>query len=249
MPRRDVVFLAGPEPTGQPTRRFSSQLRAVYASLGPTERGLTVRAAAADKPAEILIYDEIGFWGVTAGDFAAALKQVGAGPVNVRINSPGGDVFDGLAIHNLMRAHAGGVTTTVDGLAASAASIIALAGSSVTMADNSMMMIHRASCLAMGNSAELTALVGTLDKIDGQLASIYAAKTGKPDADMAALMAAETWFTAAEAKDQGLADTVAKAGKAKNSAPPTPTATAADVFNEADRDKMRMRLRLAEAAL
>ena len=103
-----------------------------------------LRAAANDAPAEIMLYDEIGPWGVSAKAFTSILVSAGAGPVNVRINSPGGDVFDGLAIHNALKAHRGGVTTQVDGLAASAASYIAMAGDKVGMAESSMMMIHDA---------------------------------------------------------------------------------------------------------
>ncbi len=188
--------------------RVAEQFRA--ASL---PRVLALFAATKDAPAEILIYDEIGFWGVTATNFAAALKDAGTGPVNVRINSPGGDVFDGLAIYNMMLAH-GNVSTFVDGLAASAASYIAMAGKTVSMAEASQLMIHNAWGLTIGNQAEHIKQASILSKIDGQLADIYASKTGKSAEDVAAMMAAETWLTAAEAKADGFCDAVITSPKA-----------------------------------
>lgn len=91
-------------------RRFSARAVQAFQAAG-LPAGLSVRAAKADAPAEILLYDEIGYFGISAKDFVAALASAGAGPVRVRINSPGGDVFDGLAIHNALRAHPGGATT------------------------------------------------------------------------------------------------------------------------------------------
>lgn len=164
--------------------------------------------AAVDGVAEILIYDEIGYWGVTAKDFVEALSGVDASTINVRINSPGGDVFDGLAIYNALKAHPATINTFVDGWAASAASFIMLAGDTVSMAENSMAMIHKAWGVGIGNADDMLALNGVLNKIDGQIAGMYAAKTGKPADECLASMAAETWFTAAEAKDYGLIDAV-----------------------------------------
>ena len=108
---------------------------------------------------DLWLYDEIGPWGTTASDVAAALA--GLAPtdrVTLRINSPGGDVFDGLAIYNLLRGHPGGVDVVVDGLAASAASFIAMAGSSVTMLAHTRMMIHDAIGFAFGNAADMREL-------------------------------------------------------------------------------------------
>jgi ATP-dependent Clp endopeptidase proteolytic subunit ClpP len=160
---------------------------------------------------EILLYDEIGYWGVTAKDFQAQLAGVSTPNICLHINSPGGDVFDGLAIYSALKAHPARVTTIVDGLAASAASFIALAGDKVCMAENAFMMIHNAWGVAMGNKAEMLDMASTLGKLDGQLASIYAAKTGKTQEDCAALMDGDvdgTWFTAQEAKDAGLIDMI-----------------------------------------
>jgi ATP-dependent Clp protease, protease subunit len=205
----------------RPQPKFLARARTVCAAVG-LPAGLFVRAATADSPVEIMLYEEIGMWGITASDFAQALKSVGNGPVRVRINSPGGDVFDGYAIYNALLQHTGTVETVVDGVAASAASYIALAGAPVTMAETSMMMIHNASCLVWGDRNDMASTIGILTKIDGQLAAIYAAKTGKTVEEMATMMDAETWFTSAEAKDAGLCDAIQappkSAGDAKASA-------------------------------
>jgi ATP-dependent Clp endopeptidase proteolytic subunit ClpP len=161
-----------------------------------------------DGTVEILVYDEIGYWGITAKDFKTALDAINASTINVRINSPGGDVFDGLAIYNSLKAHPATINTFVDGWAASAASFIMLAGDTVSMAENSMAMIHKAWGVGIGNADDMLALNGVLNKIDGQIASMYAAKTGKDPADCLAAMAAETWFTADEAREFGLIDSV-----------------------------------------
>lgn len=173
--------------------------------------GLTLRAATSADTAEILLYDEIGYWGVTAKDFAAALAKVTAPNVTLRINSPGGDVFDGLAIYAALQSHPATITAVIEGLAASAASFIALAAAKVQMAPNAFMMIHRAWGIGIGNAADMRDMATVLDKIDGQLAAIYAAKSGAPAAEMQALMAGDvdgTWFTADEAKSLGLIDQI-----------------------------------------
>lgn len=168
---------------------------------------LEVRAAA-DGSAEILLYDEIGYWGVTAKNFAATLAGIDASSITVRINSPGGDVFDGLAIYNSLKAHPANINTVVEGLAASAASFIMLAGDNVTMAENSLVMIHKAWAFGIGNADDMTALAGTLSKIDGQIAGMYSAKNGKGSDENLAAMAAETWMTSAEAMEFGLVDSI-----------------------------------------
>lgn len=199
-----------------PRNRFSARVSAAFVATA-LPRLLAVVAATPTAPAEILLYDEIGLWGVSASDFAAALKDAGPGDVKVRINSPGGDVFDGLAIYNMLLAHRGNVTTSVDGLAASAASYIAMAGDPVSMAERSQMMIHNAWGLVVGNRHDMTKNADIMGRIDGQLAGIYADKTGKPIGDVSAMMDAETWFTAAEALDQGFCNAVVVPPKASAS--------------------------------
>lgn len=162
-------------------------------------------------PTRIDIYDEIGgswlFGGVSAVDFVAELASI-TGDLEVHINSPGGDVFDGLAIYNSLAQRTGNVTTVVDGLAASAASFIAQAGKVRVIAPGAMMMIHDASGMCMGNSADMRELADLLDKVSDNLASIYEARTGRDG--WRAAMTAETWYTADEAIDAGLADQLAE---------------------------------------
>jgi ATP-dependent Clp protease protease subunit len=195
-------------------------------------KSLVVHAATAERPAEILLYDEIGYFGVTAKAFVGAMASAGAGPIRVRINSPGGDVFDGVAIANAMKAHPGGVTTQVDGLAASAASFIALAGARMEMADTSMFMIHCAWSVSFGNKTDMRTTADLLEKIDGQIADMYAAKTGGDLADIAAAMCAETWYTAKEAEAAGYCDAIVSPPKAKNQAA-APVAAAETVVADA----------------
>lgn len=187
--------------------RFESRIVASFVAAKLPET-LAFRAADGDAPAEILLYDEIGFWGVTAKEFVLALASAGEGPLTLRINSPGGDVFDGLAIYNALRSRKAPVNVVVDGLAASAASFIAMAGSSVSMAEASMMMIHNAWGVVMGDRHDMAEMSAVMEKIDGQLASIYAGKSGKAAADIGAMMDAETWLTSTEAKEAGFCDTV-----------------------------------------
>lgn len=196
--------------------------------------------AVADGSAEILLYDEIGYWGVTAKDFAATLAGITSPSITVRINSPGGDVFDGLAMYNSLKAHPAAINTVVDGLAASAASFIMLAGDTVTMAENSLVMIHKAWALGIGNADDMTALSSVLSKIDGQIAGMYAAKNGKSVDENLAAMAAETWMTSAEAKEFGLVDAVL--GKPADDEPAKEDDAAA---KNADTRVTQMRLRLA----
>lgn len=187
--------------------RFSNRVLLAHASAG-LPPGLRLQARDGGKPAELLLYDEIGFWGITARDFASALRDVGDGDLVLRINSPGGEVFDGLAIYNSLRQHKGKVTAIVDGLAASAASFIALAASEVVMSETAFLMIHNSQGLAYGDRHTMAEMIGVMAKLDGQLANIYAGKTGKPAEELAALMDAETWFTSSEAVETGLADRV-----------------------------------------
>ena len=166
-------------------------------------------AAGGEKQTDILIFDEIGLWGITAKDFATALKEIPEDhAITVRINSPGGSVFDGYAIFNALKARSAQITTKIEGLAASMASVIALAGSKVTAAANSIVMIHNPWSGVAGDSDDLRKMADLLDKLTGQLVGIYAAKTGLPEGEVRAAMDAETWFTGSEAKEWGLVDEV-----------------------------------------
>src|SRR5690606_4620718 len=128
------------------------------------------------------------------------------GPLHVKINSPGGDVFDGIAIYNMLADYNGPVTVTVDGLAASAASFIAMAGSTVQMNRAAQMMIHDASGFAFGNAADMRAMAALRAQVSDTAAGIYAARTGRPVDELRDAMLTETWYTAQAAVDAGLAD-------------------------------------------
>lgn len=168
----------------------------------------SIRMAADAQQADILIYDYIGFGGVTANDFANELKSIQAKTINVRLNTPGGDVFDGLAIYNSLKSNAADIHVQVDALAASIGSIIAMAGDTITMAESSFLMVHNPWALVIGNAKDMRDMAATLDKVGGSLAGIYASRAKATTEQAQAWMDAETWFTAEEAKAAGLADVV-----------------------------------------
>lgn len=158
--------------------------------------------------AEIFIYDEIGgSFGVSAIDFVEDLGKITDDNITVRINSPGGSVFDAVAIYNALIQHPASITTRVDAIAASAASIIAMAGDTIEMMVGSQLMIHDAMGVEMGNAKDMREMATFLDRQSDNLASIYAAKGGDKQ-DWRAMMLAETWMFAQEAVDFGLADSV-----------------------------------------
>lgn len=146
---------------------------------------------------EILIYEDIGegwFGGVSARALVAALKDAKHN-VLVRLNSPGGDVFEGLAMYNALVNSGKNITTQVDGLAASAASVVFMAAETRKMAENSLIMIHNAWTMIAGNAKDLRDRAEALDAISGNLAKIYADGTGKSRKDVTDWMDAETWFS------------------------------------------------------
>ena len=162
---------------------------------------------------DVVIFGEIdgGFFsdGVSSNAIAEQLlAHAAAKRINVRINSVGGSAFGGIAIYNLLRGHGAEVVATVDGIAASAASIIAMAGRTV-MGRGSMMMIHDPWTVAAGGAEDLRQTADVLDKLRDSLVSVYQAKTGKKPSELRALLKAETWMTAEEAKSAGFADEIA----------------------------------------
>lgn len=158
---------------------------------------------------DVYVYDSIGGWfGMFADEFVEALGQVTSSKINLRLNSPGGSVFEGIAIANAIRNHPATVTVYVDSLAASIASVIALAGDRVVMMPQSQFMVHNASGAAYGDASEMTKMADLLDKQSRNIAEAYAQHTGRPVSEWQDYMAAETWFTAEEALAVGLADEV-----------------------------------------
>lgn len=168
----------------------------------------SIQAKAATEESEIFIYDYIGFDGVTAADFVRELKAITTKKITLRINTDGGNVFDGLTIYNNLKDHGAEIHVKVDGLAASIGSIIAMAGHTITMSESSFLMIHNPWALAIGNANDMRGMADTLEKIGWGLAGIYArrAKTTKEQAKT--WMDGETWFTAEGAKAAGLADVI-----------------------------------------
>ena len=168
--------------------------------------------AKANDTAEISIYDEIGFWGVSAASFAQDLKSCGNNlkQINLHIHSPGGDVFDGIAIYNLLKNHPANVTVYIDGLAASMASVIAMAGNEVIMPENAMMMIHKPWGIQGGDAEDMRKYADLLDKVENTLIPAYANKTGKTPEELAEMLSAETWLNGKECVQQGFADKLAE---------------------------------------
>lgn len=170
----------------------------------------SVHAAATDENS-ISILDAIGedYWtgeGVTAKRIGAALRSIGSQEVFVNINSPGGDFFEGVAIYNMLRAHPAKVTVRVVGLAASAASVIAMAGDEIQIGQAGFLMIHNAWTIGVGNRHDMTELASTLETFDSSMADVYSARTGIDKAQIESLMDGETWFTGAKAVEDGFAD-------------------------------------------
>ena len=173
------------------------------------ESWFEIRASASGGEADLFIFDEIGLWGVSAQDFARAFNDAMAGhpsALNIHINSPGGTVRDGVAIYNTIQRAPVTKTTYVEGWAASIASLIALAGDRVLIAENAMMMIHNPHGLAIGEAADMRKMADVLDTIRDTLVTTYVRKTGESADTIKDAMDAETWYTAEQAVDFGLAD-------------------------------------------
>lgn len=166
-------------------------------------------------PAQVFIYEEIDdWWGLSAKDFVQQLAALDVDAIDLHINSPGGSVFDGHAIYNALRNHKASVTTYIDGIAASIASVIALAGDKVVIAANGALMIHNPFGLVVGESKDMRKMADVLDKLRDSIAMAYVAKTGKETDEINTAMDEESWFIGQEAVDFGLADEVGAEMKA-----------------------------------
>ena len=168
----------------------------------------SIEAKAGSKEADLFIYDTVGIWGVAANEFVKDLNSLDVSTINLRINSPGGNVFDGVAIYNALKKHDAKVITHIEALAASIASIIALAGDEVQIADNAFYMIHNPYTWAAGDAESMRKTANMLDKVTDSLIKTYTDKTGKSSAEIRQLMDDETWFNAEEAKEIGFADSI-----------------------------------------
>ena len=169
-------------------------------------------AKAKGKVGELYVYQEIGegwFGGISAQSFADALKEVGAvDTLNVYVNSPGGNVFDGITIYNQLKRFSAKKIIHVDALAASIASVICMAGDEIVMAPNAQMMIHDPWGMCVGTADEMRKSADTLDQVRTTLLDTYEARTKAPRADISEWMAAETWMTAKQAMERGFADRI-----------------------------------------
>lgn len=204
-----------------PARDADPGLRYRFHGRKPPEEGsrTPLRAEvpetdAADGVATLRLYDPIdswgGYWGVSAKEFATTLDSLedDVSEIRLHINSPGGEVFEGIAILNQLRNHQARVVAVVDGLAASAASFIATGADEVVMGRNTELMIHDAWGICIGAAADMRDLAGRLDHLSDNIAGIYATKSGGTVEDWRAAMLAETWYSADEAVEAGLADRV-----------------------------------------
>lgn len=158
--------------------------------------------------AQVHIYAEIGLGGITAAKLTEELRAMDVPHIDLRINSPGGDVYDGITIHNALKAHPAHVHVHVDGVAASIASVIAMAGDEVTMARGSQMMIHEGHTVAAGTAEDMRKTATVLDRFSDTIADFYAARAGGTRETWRNRMKAETWYDANEAVKAGLADKV-----------------------------------------
>ena len=162
--------------------------------------------------AEIYLYEDIGagwFGGISSKEFSDELKSIGAvNTINLRINSPGGSVFEGVAIHNLLSSNSANVVVHIDGLAASIASIVAMAGDEIRMAENALMMIHDPWGLAVGTAEDMRKEANTLEVVRDTLIKTYVNRTASEEEQISEWMQSETWMNADEAKERGFADQI-----------------------------------------
>jgi ATP-dependent Clp protease protease subunit len=174
---------------------------------------MTVEFKAKGTRGEIWLYDQIGasMWGdgISAKSFQRELSALGkVSTINLRINSPGGDVFDGTTIYNLLKSHPATIEVDIDGIAASIASVIAMCGDKIRIAANAMMMIHEPQGGAFGDASEMRRMAAVLEQVRGNLVNTYAMRTGQPVDKLNSWLADETWMTAESAVELGFADLI-----------------------------------------
>lgn len=180
-------------------------------------RGQRIEAKANGDEVTIYLYDVIDSWfGINAQEFVKEIAGITAKTIHLRINSPGGAVFDARAIHTALSQHPARVISHIDGLAASSASFIALAGDEIEISEGAFYMIHKAWGLAIGNSDDMLDFAALLEKADGTLVRDYQRKSGQSDEQIQEWMKAETWFTADEAIEAGFVDRIYKGKEAEN---------------------------------
>lgn len=169
-----------------------------------------VRINAADDSAEIYIYGDIGGWwdGVQPEEIAKEIADLDVGTLNVHVNSGGGVVFDGMAIYNAFAGHSANVVMHIEGIAASIASVIVMAGDEIRIGESANLMIHKPWSFVMGDAGDMRAEADILDNLEQGIVDIYAARTEQDDETLKKLMSAETWMRGQQAVDEGFADSV-----------------------------------------
>jgi ATP-dependent protease ClpP protease subunit len=169
-----------------------------------------------DKSVEIFIYDVIGSYNVSAKSFIAELKRAGNKDATLRIHCPGGNILEGNAIYNAVKRYPGPVHVVIDGIAASMASVVAMAGDTIEIAENGLIMIHNPAGFGGGDSRDMRKLADVMDKLKQNIITAYADRTGLSREKLAEMMDDETWMTAAEALANKFVDLIGKKSDAKN---------------------------------
>lgn len=185
--------------------------RAIQSALQPSsgvKNGLQIRAMDEDDAVEVMVYDAIGWWGITSAEFRTELNAISASEIHLRLDCPGGDVFMARAMKIALEQHSAKVIVHIDGVAASAASYLMLAGDEIEIAQGAQIMIHNAAGWTVGDKRAHNKTFDLLEKIDGGIRRDYAKKTGEPEASFEEMMDDETWFEADEALEIGLVDSV-----------------------------------------
>lgn len=188
--------------------KFKEIIGKAFRPVGAAAPKNIVRNLDEDGEVEILLYDQIGYWGITAEELVSDIKGIDAKVIHVRIDCPGGDVFMARSIKTALEQHPAKIIVHIDGLAASAASYIMLAGDEIIIAQGAFIMIHNAWTITVGDTNEHDDTAKFLDKIDGSIRHDYAAKTGKDAEEFRQLMNDETWLDADEALELGLVDKI-----------------------------------------
>jgi ATP-dependent protease ClpP protease subunit len=221
-----------------------ARVRAASRSATAADDRPWYRIEAKDEQATVHIYDEIGLWGTAADDFARDVRALDVTSLDLRINSPGGSVFDGIAIHNTLVNHPAKVHVTVDGVAASIASVIAMAGDTVTMGRGTSMMIHNPSGVVLGQAEDMREMADLLDQLGGDIAGFYSARAGGSVDQWLTSMAETTWYSAHKAVEAGLADSVLGADPPPENRDQAPAPVASAQTNRSEALRARHKARL-----
>ncbi len=184
----------------------------------PRAKGTYRIQAKSEDEAVVYVYDEIGVFGIQAVEFVKDLNAMKSKTIHVRVNSPGGNVGDGMAIYNALKEHPSRIIAHIDGLAASISSVIPMAADEIHMAENTFLMIHEPWSIMIGGAEDFRREADLLDKVGGQIMAVYQARSGADDETVQDWMGEETWFTAEEALEANLIDQISKNKDAKATA-------------------------------